>query len=511
MNLRTYILFIAFCIISTVSSQEARLPVDFRQHNVLQYNANLMSPGFSVDWNQPASLALWSRWQWQTVDGNPTTLFLNYTGRFKENAAFGVGFFQHNTGVFLNTGGILNYAHAFNVGGDAKITLGINVFGYQQELADDLFIPSPIDPIQPDIVGDFILQVAPAIHFTSENLTIALTSENFFVHNFGTNESQSGNNNKIFTGLLGYEYPLTIFGSSENTFVRPSVYFKSIPGLDGQFGINTLFSTSKFWAQGGYNSFYGISGGAGVRLFNHISLGAAVEFGIDPDVTDKDPTFELFTAYTFGKREKRKRVKKEPKDEDLEQESVEEEIVKSTEEQTKDALAEAEALAEAKRTKEAERKAEIEIQRKDSLRAIERAKEAEITKIREEKRRIDSITNATTVEAEKKAAALKEKNEKEAAKPTTQGRYEEVANEDGLTPGYYLIANVFGTQKYFDKFVLSLKNKGLKPKSFFRKLNGYNYVYLERYDTLLAAEKARDSQFNGAYSDELWIYRVLDD
>jgi len=87
-------------------------------------------------------------------------------------------------------------------------------------------------------------------------------------------------------------------------------------------------------------------------------------------------------------------------------------------------------------------------------------------------------------------------------------RYEEVENEEGLEPGFYLIANVYGTKKYFDNFMKTLREKGLEPKSFYRSFNTYNYVYLERYNTMEEARKARDSKFYGKYADKTWIFRV---
>ncbi len=87
--------------------------------------------------------------------------------------------------------------------------------------------------------------------------------------------------------------------------------------------------------------------------------------------------------------------------------------------------------------------------------------------------------------------------------------YEEVASEEGLEPGYYLIANVFGTKKYFEAFMKKLSDEGLQPKSFYRAKNKYNYVYLKRYDSMEEGRKARDSKFGGRYSGKTWIYRVV--
>ena len=88
-------------------------------------------------------------------------------------------------------------------------------------------------------------------------------------------------------------------------------------------------------------------------------------------------------------------------------------------------------------------------------------------------------------------------------------RYEEVENEEGLEPGFYLIANVYGTQRYFENFMKTLREKGLEPKSFYRSVNKYNYVYLERYNTMDEARKARDSKFFGKYAEKTWIFRVM--
>ena len=93
----------------------------------------------------------------------------------------------------------------------------------------------------------------------------------------------------------------------------------------------------------------------------------------------------------------------------------------------------------------------------------------------------------------------------------TKGHYEEVHKLDGTARGYYLIANVFGTKKYYEAFMKTLTTKGLNPKSFYRAENKYNYVYLERYDTLEQARQARDSKFNGKYPGKTWIFRVMGD
>ena len=105
-------------------SQEVSLPADMRQHTLTQYNASLFNPAFSIDRNNPQSVTFWTRWQWQNVDADPTTLFLNYSRNLNKNAAAAIGFFQHNTGIYFNTGGALNYAYQIEFNRLIKLSVG---------------------------------------------------------------------------------------------------------------------------------------------------------------------------------------------------------------------------------------------------------------------------------------------------------------------------------------------------------------------------------------------------
>lgn len=119
-------------------------------------------------------------------------------------------------------------------------------------------------------------------------------------------------------------------------------------------------------------------------------------------------------------------------------------------------------------------------------------------------------SNGTGEKTQYKKAPLDKSLEK-TGDPEPKQRFEESQGEEDLIPGYYLIANVFEDQLNFDRFMGILSDHGLQPKSFFRKLNQYTYVYLERFDTLEEAKKAIDNQLNGQYTDETWIFRVRDE
>ncbi|WP_424000361.1 PorP/SprF family type IX secretion system membrane protein [Maribacter sp. IgM3_T14_3] len=535
-------LLIGFVVLG-LKAQEVVLPTDFRQQNLTEYNGSLVNPAYSLNRNNPSSVALWARWQWQSYDGDPTSLFLNYTTRINDVSAAGVGFFQHNTGVFLNTGAALNYAHTIELSEGVILGVGLNVFAFQQKLADDrFFIPNPL---QTTAENDFILQMAPGVNLSIDRFNIGLVSENLFDYNFTSNERNSSPDDRLFQALVSYDIPVSVLSADDSSVLRPMLYFKTIPGLDNQVGLTTLLSTNKYWAQAGYNSFYGFSGGVGGRFFKRFSFGALVEIGTSSDLKGQDPSFELVTSYKLGtlqtpeEKLKEQLLAEEQKNREELLESQEEQEVVSTE------LTAAEKLALKNETKKQKRLALVETKRvKDSLSNASRRSDLAVKESKRDiKRRRDSIETARAEQALATAKALKQqkqqdsvatvmRKEAEAVALVQQQRqdsiaqseamamknevvsvkagekYEEVAKEGSLEPGYYLIANVFGTKKYLDAFLADMKKRGIDAKSFFREKNKYNYVYLAKYNFIKDARQARDSKLGGKYNDKIWIFRV---
>lgn len=507
-----FILLCCSLVLSTflAKAQGLRLPFDLRQHNLTQFNSNLMNATYMSDWNRPHSFSVWTRWQWQTVDGDPTTIFASYSHKLSTASSFGIGFLQHNTGTFLDVGANLNYTHTFSLGTDTKILVGSNIFGFQRKLADDRFIvetDTAMTQLEND--GEFIVVVSPAVRLQINTFNLGIALEN--VLDFNLSETGEEMDLGIVTGTLSNDFPVSIFSKDGGSFVRPMVYIKAIPDEDTQFGINGLFSTSRFWVQGGYNSFYGASGGLGVTFAKQFSIGGLLEFGTDTSLAEEDPTFELVASYHFGlPRDPNKVVDSKEEQEDVRAlEPVEEQEGLERQKQLEAEQEEQRKRDKEQRLKESERLAmQLEKQRMDSIAAAQ-LKER---KLLEEQHRRDSIAMAQL----KEKTLLEEQQRKDSIAQLLNGEvevkknevYREVSSDEGMEPGFYLIANVFGTQKYFESFMLTLKQKGLEPKSFYRSKDKYNYVYLGRYNSMSEAREARDSKFFGKYADKTWIFRV---
>ncbi|MGB7394333.1 MAG: PorP/SprF family type IX secretion system membrane protein, partial [Pricia sp.] len=346
------LLFLCLSLFALASwAQQERLPADLRQHNLTTYNASLFNPAFSLDRNNPESVALWVRWQWQGIDSDPSTLFLNYTRKLNERSAAGAAFFQHNTGIFFNTGGAVNYAYKFDLNPRVNLSVGANLFGFQQKLADDRFQTNPGLPLPiNNETNDFILQFAPGISLEVERLTLSLASENLLDYNFGAKEGNTAKEDKIFMSLLSYDFPVDL-GSARNAFLRPSMYLRTIPGQSNQVGFYTLLNTDKYWGQVGYNNFYGFALGAGYTFFDRVMVGALAEFGTGASIV-KQSSFELMASYFLGTPEERHTMVGHDLDEDVLNplESIEEEQdrEKSEEESMDEDVEEDEILSEEK-------------------------------------------------------------------------------------------------------------------------------------------------------------------
>ncbi len=547
-------LLIGFVVIG-LHGQTSPLPNDFRQQNITEYNSSLLNPAYALDRNNPPSAALWARWQWQTYDADPTSIFFNYTHKLNEASAVGGAFFQNNTGIFINTGGAINYAYAIDFSPKIRLGIGLNFFIFNQKLADDRFFQP--NPIQMEPENDMVLQLAPGFNLRVDKFNIGFVSENMFDYNLGTSQRNTSPSDRMFFGMASYDIPMDMWNSDGNSYLRPAVYFKSIPGFDTQYGFNSILSNEKFWAQAGYNSFYGISGGGGGRFFKRFSIGALVEFGTSPELNGTDPTFELVTSYRFDtkakpeileqeliaeqeqellvEQEKEEKLLAEQEKEQLLQEELENEDVLTNQElkaqkrlekerakQYKDSLsqlakmndvAEKVSKRDLKRKTDSITKAKEALvfqemvalkrqRRQDSINAIVKAREEAIAL--NEQRQRDSIRAVTEVKVEAERLAIKN----EVVKPKAGERYEEVTKEGSLAPGYYLIANVFGTKRYFDAFMADMKKRGISAGSFYREANKYNYVYLGRYTSIIEARKARESKLDGKYLEKTWIFRV---
>ncbi|WP_340073574.1 PorP/SprF family type IX secretion system membrane protein [Leptobacterium sp. I13] len=461
-------LLLVFCFLLTgicLTAQRGILPIDLRQHNLVKYNTNLYNPALSFTNHEAMSLSVWGRVQWVNVDDSPKTYLINYHGKVGDYSGFGLALFQHNIGLFTDSGGIVNYSRGIQLSRNAWLTFGVNVFAYKQSLNQaSLITPTP-DPsfLQGD--EDFIIAVMPGINLTVGSFDMGFSSENLFDYNLTDSEQHTSYDDKIFLGHISYSF--TLENNNEMT-IRPTAYGKSIPYQDFQYGGNILLDVPAYgWLHAGYNNFYGISGGVGVKVTEGVSVGFVYESGTDSSSRVFGDTYEAMATIEFAKRERPHR-----------------------EQRTR--------TNKVRNTPKRNQSKEIEEQKPAIEKDIERDT---IAREKVEKEIIE--TKPKTADVTKKENLPNDKLFDE-----SNPRYKTVEQIEGEQRGFYLVANVFSQKKYFEAFVKGLKNRGLNPEYFFNNENSYYYVYLKKYDKLSEAEHDKNNDFNGLYNGEMWILWV---
>lgn len=138
-------------------------------------------------------------------------------------------------------------------------------------------------------------------------------------------------------------------------------------------------------------------------------------------------------------------------------------------------------------------------------------RDVETSEAIQEERKRDSINASKTATL---PASKTPKKELETISPplkdTANDRFEQGSLEKGQVPGYYLIVKALKSEEETERFIQQLKEQGLKPNYFHRRLDGTYYVYLERYNSLEDVKKARDSSFTDRYGEITWIFRILE-
>lgn len=133
---------------------------------------------------------------------------------------------------------------------------GLNTYAYQQTVADEQYVQGDeFDPIALEDLEGFKLQFSPGLRLMVNQFSVGLAFENAIGFNVSGNSGENMENFQSVLATLSNDFPVIISEGLGDSYLRPVLYVKTVPNGDTQLGLNGLFSTSKFWVQGGYNSF----------------------------------------------------------------------------------------------------------------------------------------------------------------------------------------------------------------------------------------------------------------
>lgn len=515
--------------------------------NSLKFNRFLINPTFSAVREDKSYLNMFHRNQSAFFEDNLQSYFLSYSGKINDNIGLGVSIYHQQEGVMSNIGIMANYAYGVRLTESSSLTLGINI-PYFRSGFDHGRANIGDDPLISDLKHSSILMVQPGVNISIGNWDVGVFAENLYDINLATGESLTPFGEKTFSGHLQYVHNFPHYdGIFEDGRLLPLARVRLIDGEDLTYGGGVILDLPKLgWVQGGYDSFYGGSAGIGFNLSRRLSLGYNFEKGFSGSFGSLGITHEISIALSFAPKEMDysprgrhpaapvpTRKKKDNKDNTG---------------QSRDLTAELERLRKEFLEKEEKTKnlqSRIESLETDHLRDLERSTRMVMEMVRQETRgtrpdleekagqmmldqeRLGKSSGPRDLEMRAKRVMEMVQREANKTKPKTdtetkkyginnatgQDASTEIIKRSfsdvpGISTGYYIVANVFGTEKYLKSFVEELIRRGLDAKYFKNPENGLNYVFLAHYEEHKMAEDEIRSKLQGKYFNEMWIMHV---
>ena len=596
MKLRKLIILslIALTSLTTVNAQEDDpiLPYRVAPQNLLKFNRFLINPTFTTVREDKSYVNLLHRNQSVQFQDNDQTYFLSYSGRMGDRSGLGLSLYTQKVGPVQNIGVLANYAYGIKLSDKSNFTFGANLAYYNTGLnRNDVSVIDQNDFRLFGTQDSNILSFQPGFNLSFGQFDFGAFAENLIDYNLKTNEQLTDFGDKTYSAHLQYTYQFKNDGGVLESArlmplarVRLNNLTQSIADDTDNYSLggSLILDLPKLgWLQGGYDSFFGASAGAGFNINRRMSLGYTFEKGLGTDFNNLGVTHEISFAYSFTPNLSEDRVMLENEDDVVENSALDPDALASNEEleKLKKKLAENEEVLaelmfrqdslEANRQSDLERRFEMVMrmvrnetngQRPDVEKRAEdlfltgrdsqtglannttsglannttnsndgrTAQTQDATNVTENKTKNiilasnsgqtqgnDSdydMTEQDNTNTYATSTAAVQDNTQSSDYTTTANRdaikSRKFKNLDGVSDGYYVVANVYKGGKYMDKFINSLNEQGFNSDYIDNPNNGLKYVYLKRYDTWSEAAEAYKSSMNGAYNDDLWIMNV---
>ena len=300
--------------------------------NSLMFNRFVTQPTFSFVREQNKYITVTNKRELVGVEDAPLTYLVNYSGRIKENIGAGIGVYQQNYGVLTNFGGILNFAYNIRAQEDSNFTFGLNIGAYKSGLNNGRVVTNVDDPALNNIPSNFLLTVNPGLNYGTGFMDFGVSLNNIVTYNFNAsglvedNPMQGIQGHIMYTGYFeGYGF----FQDSRFSALARSEFQKDATIVSG---VVMLTVPKGIWAQVGYNTMYGATGGLGVNLTKQLAVEynyvrqfvGLTNFGASHEITlaykfenlnyyDYSRDDDLASLFTSGKkRTPKKRITKVP-------------------------------------------------------------------------------------------------------------------------------------------------------------------------------------------------------
>ncbi len=450
------------------------------------------------------------RRQWTGIQGSPETSALGVNGSLNDGrVGWSVYGFSDKTDILNRIGVYGNYAYHVQLSDDIGLSGGLGA-GYINQSIDQ-------SGVRARDAGDIFTVVAPNRGTFDINLGLSLNVRDFTLgfaapqllsQNvvYATNPSDI-NYNLIRHYVASAQYDFKFAGDKQ--VLSPIVMVRAAEAVPFQIDAGLLYNMVEYGYVGAmFRSNYGVTANIGLNLSESLTLGYAYDFSTNTYASNFGTSHEFMLTYRFGSNKENERLQNELKrvkrDLRRQRDEVDETIDEKLEEFKDDYKDEmAKALEEERKKMEAE---------------VERLK-AEADKAAENNRNNPGNNTNTSNDGGRSMQDLQNQrqnnmnnnpsnqNQSGTSNTGTQNYPSNnmASNVTPGSPGYYVTAGVFGNQGNANRLMNRLRSQGLDAQVFQDASNNFYYVYLLKFDSYQAADQAKASNLNGAYSGDLWI------
>jgi len=302
--MRTFFLIIALILCSTqlsFSQEDGVVSLAIPVRSSLKFNRYLTNPTFSFVREQNTYINITNKREWIQFEDAPVTYLINYSGRYSENMGVGVGLFQQNHGVLTTFGGIVNLAYNAQLQTDSNLTFGLNLGFYTSSINEGSVVLNEPDPSLDNISKNSIFTVSPGINYGLVFFDIGVSVNNLVQYNLKSSELLKEDPQRSIQAHVmytGYMYSRGFFDESKFSALVKSE-FKTDQTIFS--GVAMLMVPKGIWAQLGYNTVYGVTGGIGMNVTEQISVEYNYEKAMG-DLATFGSSHEFTLAYKFNTR-----------------------------------------------------------------------------------------------------------------------------------------------------------------------------------------------------------------
>ena len=501
--------------------------------NLLKFNRFLINPTFSTVREDKSYINFFHRSQSAYFQDNNQNYFLSYSGRINDRTGLGVSIYNQQEGLISNIGILTNYAYGVKLSDKSNLTFGINIPYYRSSFDEGRAVTNQEDPLLGTFSENSIIAFQPAINISMGSFDFGIFAENLFDFNLKTGNTLTELNEKTFSGHIQYTRELKYAnGVLKDGKLMPLARLRMVGDEKPTIGGGLILDLPKLgWIQAGYDSFYGGSAGAGFNINQRLSLGYNFEKGISQDINNFGVTHEISIAYSFVPT--------------LTEDMVQQHLDKK----------ETDYLDDKRRIRKKDNPLYLEIEKLRKLNrdnyavinelvfkvdSLERNMQSQMEQrfamaIRSTRREINDAKSSVYQEAQRDVLAKTSSQSNRAThsrlneqtKLTMQKNLDSLlrlsqlslspnrkletmkfSNLRGVPEGHYVIANVFETTEYLEKFLKHLDDQGIEADYFVNPINGLKYVYLAHYEGSNEDLQKAKSGFKEKYTDHLWIMHV---